>query len=450
MHKIIRRYQWGGNTSYLVPYNNTSNLYQGIMTDYSQLLRDKSKEYSKDYNQLVQHNAKLGDTFSQSLLSNSSYNTAQQNLEQLGNQFEQNNPSKIKSALGKVKDGVGQVVKSNAFKIGANMLGATYDGIPTADKTINSNDYTMETIRGTLNKGMLTSGNPYLMAAGAVNTIIDKTGGFTDASQGLGSGTDTLNKIASIALPGAGWFTGKTLDYDMSDTLKQNRASYGGSYELGTTAEQNSGAKLLFGKGKANKMIAKANLQDIGINNIMEKNEQALTASNNPFIPISTQYRQNGGYQYNNVYSGKQGLKLDRDFAKKVVKLSKGKKSKVKDSTEDIQMQGVVEFKNGGAVNVIPDGALHKNKHHLENVDEKFEEVTAKGIPVITENEGGDITQHAEVEREEIIFNLDVTKQLEKLMEDGSDDAAIEAGKLLVHEILENTVDNTGLLKKIK
>ena len=35
-------------------------------------------------------------------------------------------------------------------------------------------------------------------------------------------------------------------------------------------------------------------------------------------------------------------------------------------------------------------------------------------------------------------------------MEDGSDEAAIEAGKLLVHEILENTVDNTGLLNKIE
>ena len=146
-----------------------------------------------------------------------------------------------------------------------------------------------------------------------------------------------------------------------------------------------------------------------------------------------------GGYQQNGVRTGKSGLKMDRDFAKKVVKLSKGKK-------ED----KIPGFKNGGAVNVIPDGALHKNKHHLENVDEMFEEVTTKGIPVITESAGGDITQHAEVEREEIIFNLDVTKQLEKLMEDGSDEAAIEAGKLLVREILENTVDNTGLLNKIK
>jgi len=50
-------------------------------------------------------------------------------------------------------------------------------------------------------------------------------------------------------------------------------------------------------------------------------------------------------------------------------------------------------FKEGGKVNVIPDGALHKNKHHLEEVDEKFEDVTTKGIPVIVESEDGEVIQ---------------------------------------------------------
>jgi chorismate mutase len=35
-------------------------------------------------------------------------------------------------------------------------------------------------------------------------------------------------------------------------------------------------------------------------------------------------------------------------------------------------------------------------------------------------------------------------------LKDDSDEAAIEAGKLLVHEILENTVDNTGLLNTVE
>ena len=101
------------------------------------------------------------------------------------------------------------------------------------------------------------------------------------------------------------------------------------------------------------------------------------------------------------------------------------------------------KFKEGGKVNVIPEGALHKNKHHLEDVDEKFEDVTKKGIPVIVESEGGEVIQQAEVERQEIIFRLKVTKKLEELAKEHTDKAAIEAGKLLVKEILYNTVDNT-------
>ena len=108
------------------------------------------------------------------------------------------------------------------------------------------------------------------------------------------------------------------------------------------------------------------------------------------------------------------------------------------------------KFAEGGKVNVIPDGALHAHKHHLEDISPKYEQVTSKGIPVVTEEEGGKLKQHAEIERNEIIFRLEVTKKLEELMKDGSDDAAIEAGKLLAHEIINNTVDNTGLMEVVE
>lgn len=108
------------------------------------------------------------------------------------------------------------------------------------------------------------------------------------------------------------------------------------------------------------------------------------------------------------------------------------------------------EFAEGGKVNVIPDGALHAHKHHLEDISPEYEQVTSKGIPVVTEEEGGKLKQHAEIERNEIIFRLEVTKKLEELMKDGSDDAAIEAGKLLAHEIINNTVDNTGLMEVVE
>lgn len=100
-------------------------------------------------------------------------------------------------------------------------------------------------------------------------------------------------------------------------------------------------------------------------------------------------------------------------------------------------------YKSGGSFNVIPDGALHKNKHHMEGA----EGLTKKGIPVITEEDGKKV-QQAEIEVNEIIFRLEVTEQLEKLAKEGTDEAALEAGKLITEEILHNTHDNTGLIKE--
>lgn len=110
-------------------------------------------------------------------------------------------------------------------------------------------------------------------------------------------------------------------------------------------------------------------------------------------------------------------------------------------------------LKEGGSFNVIPEGALHKNKHNMDNA----EGLTKKGIPVVTE-EDGKLVQQAEIEREELIFRLEVTKKLEELKkkqeeaesEEEKAKIAIEAGKLLVKEILHNTEDNTGLIEQVE
>ena len=125
-----------------------------------------------------------------------------------------------------------------------------------------------------------------------------------------------------------------------------------------------------------------------------------------------------------------------------------GKFQQARDLLNNIS-DDVKSFKEGGKVNVIPAGQLHKNKHHMEEVSDDFKDLTSKGIPVVTEKEDGELVQQAEIERDEIIFNIDVTKKLEELMEDGSDDAALEAGKLLAAEIMENTIDNTGLMQEL-
>lgn len=118
-------------------------------------------------------------------------------------------------------------------------------------------------------------------------------------------------------------------------------------------------------------------------------------------------------------------------------------------SIELVDPISIPEFQNGGSINVIPDGALHARKHNMD-----VDGITRKGIPVVSES-NGEIEQQAEVEKEELILRLEVTQKLEELekkfysdesTQEEKDECALEAGKLLVNEILYNTQDNTNNL----
>ena len=101
-----------------------------------------------------------------------------------------------------------------------------------------------------------------------------------------------------------------------------------------------------------------------------------------------------------------------------------------------------VKHQEGGAINVIVDGEFHAHRHDLkDNPEFEDADITLKGVPVVSK-EDGEITQHAEVEKNELILHLDLTKRLEALMEEGTDEAAIEAGKLLARELIRNTKDS--------
>lgn len=135
----------------------------------------------------------------------------------------------------------------------------------------------------------------------------------------------------------------------------------------------------------------------------------------------------------------------DGNFYKYVLK-----NKKFKDGGQ-LNTSDIPEIEETTQKNVIPEGALHKNKHHMEHA----EGLTKKGIPVVDED--GD--QQAEIEHSEIIFTLEVTKKLEEYYdifysEDSSEkekeQAAEQAGKLLVYQILENTDDRTGLIESCK
>lgn len=454
MRKLVKRYQWGGTSTwgpYTIPQNNGTPVYQNIMgKDWAADFGKSAEQIMAPTNNLIDFNAKIGDPLSMSLKFNRDSNKAMQDMKKFGGTSSTVNPGS--GLFSKAKIG-------NTMSVAGGIADIAGSLIPKKEQSA---------LTEGLNQGYDAAANA-AMAIPGVGTIIGgamKVGGLlSDGLTAMGVGTDQMTtadkildskflKLTPLGLVSAiGAKKADTITKD-NEAFEQVGSSYGGTQATVDDALTKSGKKygLLSGgaRNKANRQIHNAQMQQSKMGNIADEAQMAFTASNNPLLGLGTQLQLNGGYQQNTVRAGKSGLKMDKDFAKRVVKLSKGQKGKRKKIQEEARMEEVAGFKNGGAVNVIPDGALHAHKHHLENVDEKFEEVTTKGIPVITEEKGGDIKQHAEVEREEIIFNLDVTKQLEKLMQDGSDEAAIEAGKLLVHEILENTVDNTGLLNTVE
>lgn len=128
--------------------------------------------------------------------------------------------------------------------------------------------------------------------------------------------------------------------------------------------------------------------------------------------------------------------------------------NKVEESSdEDLQV-----FKDGGQLNVIPEGALHAHKHNLENINEDLKgNITHKGIPVVTIDDQGNVEQQAEVERNELILNKETTDIIEDLRtqyhkEDSKSKKqklAEEAGKIFATSVIENTDDRTNLMSEI-
>ena len=130
----------------------------------------------------------------------------------------------------------------------------------------------------------------------------------------------------------------------------------------------------------------------------------------------------------------------------------------------------VVKAKNGAKLknievseqqSIIPEGTLHKNKHHLD-----VDGITKKGIPVITVDDDSaetledikeqedTIVQHAEIESQEVIYNKELTDYVEEALKDWEnskkDDILIEVGKRICKELLFNTEDPDNLIKQQK
>ena len=222
-----------------------------------------------------------------------------------------------------------------------------------------------------------------------------------------------------------------------------------GPYDFKTSPLAGQKFSLFSGgkRKKVNALTQRVDTQNLMTANAAYKAKQENLAISNSWgdIADANQQRLLGGLD-TRVLSAKLGTKINpaklRNIAKKV---------KVDSKKEDVE-----KFENGGKMNVIPDGALHARLNHLDG--ELGEAVTSKGIPVVTFDDGGEITQHAEIEINEIIFNKDTTDQIEHYFklykksesEQEKNKIAIECGKFLVEEILENTDDRTGLIEEVE
>lgn len=325
----------------------------------------------------------------------------------------------------------------------------------------------------------------------------------------VGGGTDQLTTTDKIMDSTLGRLSGlglinslgakRTKDFSLNkDTIEKVGGDYTGAVNTMEEAASKAGKKVgLFSSTSGiNKLIGKAQTftnQTTGIANTYQDQ-----LANKSYLAY-TRYGQdiNGGIQQQYLRAAKHGAILQRINLRKhrkggqikdkidievkqeqwqpIINLEYPEVSKLKEGGQLEESQewtpiislDIQKLEEGGKTdkpkqepekveetnqkNVIPEGALHAHKHHMENA----EDLTKKGIPVV-DNKG---EQQAEIERNEIIFSLEVTKQLEdlhkkyqseELTQKEKDELAIEAGKLLVYEILHNTEDRTGLIKECK
>ena len=269
---------------------------------------------------------------------------------------------------------------------------------------------------------------PFAQAA----ELLDSTLGAITG--GLGSATSLDKTLSAIPLVGnmAAVFAGKT-DTFKGDIQDINTGDFGGVVSNATRAKEISGVKSLQ-KRKLNNQIRAAQDSFNFTSNIIDANKKRLNNNIGQDLQSAMLNKYQGNQQ---IMLSKKGSKFpELDIVRAILESSK-----------------VKSFKSGGKIekeNIIPTGALHKNLHHIDDIGI---DITKKGIPVVTMDEGGEFKEQiAEVEAAEWTLSLDVTKQIEEYWnnykESGDDNIAIECGKYLVDQIFNNTRDDDKVIKK--
>lgn len=291
-----------------------------------------------------------------------------------------------------------------------------------------------------------------------IDTFVKKSDNETTANTVLDQASNLAANFGPWGMAAAGVMKGINVVDRLSAKNAKSQATAGETtdgYNLDYNTNAGSSYGGLFGNkkrraaDKLTKLYDSMNISKIFNSRTSEQNKLAAENSSGNIYSKNIQ-RLNGGIN-TNVLAAKNGLKLE--YLPNIKNILKAR-----NDTKIITIfeEPIEKFETGGKINVIPEGALHAHKHNLP--DEISEQVTNKGIPVITMEDGGEITQHAEIERNEIVFNIDFSKKIEELTKNYNDSTnqeeknaiALELGKIMTLEILTNTEDKTGLLDTIE
>lgn len=334
------------------------------------------------------------------------------------------------------------------------------------------------------NSNMNAAQKDMATADGAVEGIAGVASAFGPVGSAVGMGLNLVNSLGGklMGAPKA------VKDYSINESVSSSSA-FGGVNEnasqagAGADSYKNAGlAGKLFGKKKVMNKINDANNLMTQTAKVLDTNKQALATASQSADMFSARnnFKLNSGNMFTNgsVQFGQKGLKISKDC--KLTALTKASKSlnlkKIKKEIKknipllkEMEDSGLINskieplivvvegnnepqyFKEGGTIenkNIIADGVLHARKHDLKEGEFKNADITLKGIPVITKDADGGIIQHAEIEKDELILHLNLTKELEELYKIGDEESMISAGKILSKELVKNTKDSKSKILK--
>lgn len=330
-------------------------------------------------------------------------------------------------------------------KVGQGVMGAAgglMDAIPIktrADKGKNPTGYEAQQAIG---DAMTKVPIPIVQTAGLAFKWISKLGEHFNANAstitkdraediGIKPGARLANNIIGTLSPGIAIWEGVE-EGQKSHLIDEMSNAYADTVADIDQAGAMGGGKYLFGQKKIANAVQEANrrnelLTEMNMTNTMRKQSdygRDLAQQN---------MNRYAGTNYINMRMGRKGMKIQS--LEEIRELLKNR------VVEELDVQ---KFAEGGSI--LPTGKLHKELNHMQDLSEQFEDLTRKGIPVVTVDESGDMIQVAEIEHSEIILSKEITDQLESFWKDGSEEAMIAAGKLLAEEILYNMKDEGGIL----